>query len=884
MMSNPKSLLSAALSIFFALALSSCSSSSDDDDAGTANATPKFSSSSSVDAIENSTDSFYTATATDSDSSDTLTFSISSGDDAAKFSINSSSGALSFSSAADYESPNGSGDTSYKYLLQLKVSDNAGASDTLDLTVTLTNDTSDDGGGSNTVPTETASGYVVDGYIRNAFVCLDIDNNNECDDDEPYSKSSGDGSYSLDVSALSDAQKGGAQLITIGGTDNDSGYRFTGQLQAPLYTDASGNIHITPITTLLAAQVTANTADAIDQRVADLQAQLVLEVDPRTDPVTNTGLQKVAIQVQKSLELIAAALQVQQFGLPDEEAMDAAMQALADDLADAAEANRNGSSISANSIVAMATSDASPVDLPVLIGEIDTVTLSDGTNITVPENISSSAEAMADEINTEFDNATDSSDINNLIYAVAETVEDLKDEIANTEDLANLELDTTIEAGEEPSISRILSLIAYEPENDDDYDAMFEYLAGKDSNNDITGSTTVARFNDLLDGWLAEADSLESEELNRLAELQQLALAADLEESASSDSLSTFESLLGGDNGFFWLNGIKFEDNQYPYPTLELAVNYMLYDASENFGGFARIKSGFNTSTGEFDLSEDDGESNDEYDYMWETEQKIWIKTYDDGNFTVSDDKRELNLLKQSADDSNVLLNIGTVRIESEISLQNESRVFSVEEVENVTVIHEFNKGRELLLVTEYNREQIWFEDWRLENTDGTDYSSLSDFLDDCEGNLAYKEQCAMDKENDNGVEYFLGINSPYNNSGANYLVHLQYDQNNDSGSPIVIDDKAGLYEKGYLNDNETEVISITHIEDEYLYIYGSVDEIVIDGNTGLFMMYGDQIVFALGKSLQAEPDISVTYDKDAYEDFVEGSGDQLKEIVDDLQ
>ena len=766
-------------------------------------------------------------------------------------------------------------------MLQLKVSDNAGASDTLDLTVTLTNDTSDDGGGeSNAVPTEMASGYVVDGYIRNAFVCLDINNNNECDDDEPYSKSSGDGGYNLDVSDLSDAQKGGAQLITIGGTDNDSGYRFTGQLQAPLYTDGSGNIHITPITTLLAAQVTANTADAIDQRVADLQAQLVLEVDPRTDPVTNSGLQKVAIQVQKSLELIAAALQVQQFGLPDEEAMDAAMQALADDLA--AEASRNGSSISANSIVAMATSDASPVDLPDLIGEIDTVTLSDGTNITVPENISSSAEAMADEINTEFDNATDSSDINNLIYAVAETVEDLKDEIANTEDLANLELDTTIEAGDEPSISRILSLIAYEPESDDDYDAMFEYLVGKDSNDNIIGSTTVAQFNDLLDEWLAEADSLESDELNRLAELQQLALAADLEESASSDSLSTFEALLGSDNGFFELNGIKFEDNEYSYPTLQLGVNYMPYDESINFGRFDRVKNGFNTATGKFDL--EDGNDENGYEYIWDVEQKTWLKVYNESNFSLSDNRRELTTYKQSAEDSNVLLSINTFSIESEINLQNESRVFPVEELKNTTVIHEFSKGRELLFVVEFDRDHIWFEDWRLENTDGTEYSSLSDFLADCEGNLAYKEQCAMDKGNDNGVEYFLGINSPYDDSGANYLVHLQYDQNNDSGSPIVIDDKAGLYEKVYLNDNETEVISITHIEDEYLYIYGSVDEIVIDGNTGLFMMYGDQVIFALGKSLQAGPQIFVTYDKDAYEDFVAGSGDQLKEIVDDLQ
>ena len=658
MTQKPKSLLSVALSIFFALALSSCSSSSGGGDSGNTNATPKFSSSSSVDAIENSTDSFYTATATDSDSSDTLTFSISSGDDAAKFSINSSSGALSFSAAADYEAPNGSGDTSYKYLLQLKVSDNAGASDTLDLTVTLTNDTSDDAGGdeSNAVPTEMASGYVVDGYIRNAFVCLDIDNNNECDDDEPYSKSSGDGSYSLDVSDLTDAQKGGAQLITIGGTDNDSGYRFTSQLQAPLYTDASGNIHITPITTLLAAQVTANTADAIDQPVADLQAQLALQVDPRSDPVTNNGLQKVAIQVQKSLELIAAALQVQQFGLPDEEAMDAAMQALADDLADAAEASRNGSSIRANSsIVAMATSNASAVDLPQLVGDIDKVTLADGTEITVPDNISSSAKAMAQEIDNEFDNATDTSDVNNIVYAVAVTVEELKDDIASTDSagLANLDLETAIDIEDDyrVEIDRILSLIAYEPESNDDT-AMFDYLVDKDSNSDITGTTTVAQFNDLLDGWLA-GDSFAEGERGKLAELQQLALAVELQESADGSNGLELTDILGGDKGFYPIHQLYAKiksdygnDRTFPYDdysTIEIEVTTFPYDSgSTTSGSFANAEFGFNKSTEKFDLESEDNDDEENL-YVWS--EGSWSQTTGDSfDYVLSNDNTTLSV------------------------------------------------------------------------------------------------------------------------------------------------------------------------------------------------------------------------------------------------
>ena len=867
MMSNPKSLLSAALSIFFALALSSCSSSSDDDDAGTANATPKFSSSSSVDAIENSTDSFYTATATDSDSSDTLTFSISSGDDAAKFSINSSSGALSFSSAADYESPNGSGDTSYKYLLQLKVSDNAGASDTLDLTVTLTNDTSDDGGGSNTVPTEAASGYVVDGYIRNAFVCLDIDNNNECDDDEPYSKSSGDGSYSLDVSALSDAQKGGAQLITIGGTDNDSGYRFTGQLQAPLYTDASGNIHITPITTLLAAQVTANTADAIDQRVADLQAQLVLEVDPRTDPVTNTGLQKVAIQVQKSLELIAAALQVQQFGLPDEEAMDAAMQALADDLADAAEANRNGSSISANSIVAMATSDASPVDLPVLIGEIDTVTLSDGTNITVPENISSSAEAMADEINTEFDNATGSSDINNLIYAVAETVEDLKDEIANTEDLANLELDTTIEAGEEPSISRILSLIAYGPENDDDYDAMFEYLAGKDSNNDITGSTTVARFNDLLDGWLAEADSLESEELNRLAELQQLALAVELEESADSSSGLELTNFLGDDKGFYSLHELR------AYSTVEMEALSFPYDTgSSTSGSFASISLGFNTETKKFDAMSDDDESSETL-YVWGGNS--WHETNNNFHYIVSDDGTALTLGYRDSDDDEFIIQETAVLSAAE-DLKDATHIFRVDGGDGYLIQQDFTKGQMYVFEVQPVPEAIEIRQWRISDHDDSTYSTLSEFLGDCvDGNFAFTEkyQCVIFWGYKDGVNYRLGFDD-------GHIVHAS----DESGDDLEIKDyQAGTYQLEQLSNGD-DIIRVSSLKSDYIDIYGGLEDVVDgSGERIVVVLYGSKAIAGMEREWQ-QPRQEVLYDKDAYEDFVEGSGDQLKAIVDSLQ
>ena len=74
--------------------------------------------------------------ATDSDTSDTLRYSLG-GTDAGSFSINSSNGQLSSSTQFDYETKN-------SYGVTVTVSDGRGGTDAISVTISITNDTSDD--------------------------------------------------------------------------------------------------------------------------------------------------------------------------------------------------------------------------------------------------------------------------------------------------------------------------------------------------------------------------------------------------------------------------------------------------------------------------------------------------------------------------------------------------------------------------------------------------------------------------------------------------------------------------------------------------------------------------------------------------------------------
>jgi hypothetical protein len=100
------------------------------------NESPRFSSGSIVFVVENSVATGYSATAEDVDG-DNLLFRISGGADQALFSINPETGVLNFIDLPDFENPADS-DADSVYQLELSVDDGNGASDSLNITVTVT--------------------------------------------------------------------------------------------------------------------------------------------------------------------------------------------------------------------------------------------------------------------------------------------------------------------------------------------------------------------------------------------------------------------------------------------------------------------------------------------------------------------------------------------------------------------------------------------------------------------------------------------------------------------------------------------------------------------------------------------------------------------------
>jgi len=140
----------------------------------------------------------------------------------------------------------------------------------------------DDGSGSSSL---TITGNAVDGYLRNALVCVDTNNNLECDDNESFSKTTSTGGYTLSV----DKDQALASIIAYGGVDDGTGQRFNGILKAPLDKGAV-KLNITPLTTLIAAQIERTGGDAADettiaeatQKVADTfgMETALLNADP----------------------------------------------------------------------------------------------------------------------------------------------------------------------------------------------------------------------------------------------------------------------------------------------------------------------------------------------------------------------------------------------------------------------------------------------------------------------------------------------------------------------------------------------------------------------------------------------------------------------------
>ena len=162
------------------------------------------------------------------------------------------------------------------------------------------------GGGSsstandNTSTTKTISGQAIDGYISGAKVCLDINKNNSCEDNEPSTTTDNNGVFSLSTNL-----SGEYPIVIFGGTDIATGETFDGTLKNVIkLSDTSTKIDtkITPLTTLVANIIQDDSTISLNQAKQTIADNLGLTVsDIEKDPMKD---QKIFVKTQQIINTV----------------------------------------------------------------------------------------------------------------------------------------------------------------------------------------------------------------------------------------------------------------------------------------------------------------------------------------------------------------------------------------------------------------------------------------------------------------------------------------------------------------------------------------------------------------------------------------------------
>ncbi len=156
-------------------------------------------------------------------------------------------------------------------------------------------------GGGGTVEQETISGKVIDGYVANALVCIDLNGNGRCDSDDPQTRSDSSGTYRLSIPKGSTAPLI-AEVIT--GQSSDTG--APGSAADGSYRMASPardySTDITPFTTLV--QLCGERDYALAEGLVRNAVGLPPKFDIRTDYAASPGstAHKVAQSVVTALK------------------------------------------------------------------------------------------------------------------------------------------------------------------------------------------------------------------------------------------------------------------------------------------------------------------------------------------------------------------------------------------------------------------------------------------------------------------------------------------------------------------------------------------------------------------------------------------------------
>ncbi|API73568.1 hypothetical protein BL247_08665 [Ralstonia solanacearum] len=101
------------------------------------------------------------------------------------------------------------------------------------------------------------SGKAIDGYLVGAKICVDLNNNGTCDAGEPSTVTRSDGSYALAVDGSTQGKKLLAVVTPATKDLSRPGYSFPAEFTLSSIITSEPTQHITPLTSLVAAQVDA---------------------------------------------------------------------------------------------------------------------------------------------------------------------------------------------------------------------------------------------------------------------------------------------------------------------------------------------------------------------------------------------------------------------------------------------------------------------------------------------------------------------------------------------------------------------------------------------------------------------------------------------------
>ena len=155
------------------------------------------------------------------------------------------------------------------------------------------------GGGGGSAPQEIISGKVIDVYIANALVCIDLNLNGKCDETEPQTRTDAAGSYSLAAAGTAAVAAPLVAEITAGqsrdadqpGGSIDASYRMASPSR-------SYSSNITPLTTLVRLSGESNfpLAEDMVRNALGLPSQFRINVDsaPSAGSMTQGAARAVA--------------------------------------------------------------------------------------------------------------------------------------------------------------------------------------------------------------------------------------------------------------------------------------------------------------------------------------------------------------------------------------------------------------------------------------------------------------------------------------------------------------------------------------------------------------------------------------------------------------